>query len=135
MYYGPVGETAFLVSMTVSDILDLMVMYGIRWVGECHPAYKIVPDERSSRFFVRSLEGDKESFRRELEAIGLTVAGFDRTTQEYCVHGTESMYEPVATLWWTGMVASVPGRPFFHYERAGRQRYYAEVLPRPIRHP
>jgi len=116
MYYGSVGRTSFLVAMTVSDILDLMVLDGIRWVGELYPEYKIVPGGRNSKFFVRSLEGDTTRFRRELRDTGVFVMGFDTDTQEYYVRSSQDIYDMVAKLWWVARVSGARGEPFFQPE-------------------
>lgn len=116
IYYGRVGRTSFLVGMTVSDILDLMVNEGIRWVGELYPEYKIVPGGRNSKFYVRSLEGDTVGFRRELRDIGAIVMGFDRETQEYFVRSGSDNYDAVAKLWWVARVSGTGAEPFFQPE-------------------
>jgi hypothetical protein len=116
VYYGRVGRTSFLVGMTVSDILDLMVNEGIRWVGEFYPEYKIVPGGRNSKFYVRSLEGDTVGFRRELRDVGVFVMGFDRDTQEYYVRSSQDTYDEVAKLWWVARVSGSGAKPFFQPE-------------------
>ncbi len=116
LYYGSIGRTSFLVGMTVSDILDLMVDDGIRWVGELYPEYKIVPGGRNSKFFVRSLEGDTTGFRRELRDTGVFVMGFDSDTQEYYVRSSQDIYDMVAKLWWVARVSGARGEPFFQPE-------------------
>jgi hypothetical protein len=112
-YYGPVGRTSFLVSMPVSDILDLMVREGIRWIGEYYPEYKIVPGGRNTKFYVLSLEGDTTGFRRELRDAGVFVMDFDPETQEYYVRSSQDVYSRVASFWWVARVSGVPGEPFF----------------------
>jgi hypothetical protein len=119
VYYGPIGPTSFLVAMTVTDILDLMVADGIRWVGEFYPEYKIVPGGRSTKFYVLSLEGDTIEFRRELRDAGVFVMGFDHVTQEYYVRSSEDSYSPVTSLWWVARVSGISGEPFFQQEDAG----------------
>ena len=116
MYYGRVGRTSFLVGMTVSDILDLMVSEGIRWVGEFYPEYKIVPGGRNSKFYVLSLEGDTIGFRRELRAAGVFVMGFDPDTQEYYVRSSQDTYDTIAKLWWVARVSGSNDTPFFQPE-------------------
>jgi hypothetical protein len=113
VYYGPVGRTSFLVSMTVSDILDLMVLDGIRWIGEFYPEYKIVPGGRNSKFYVLSLEGDTIGFRRELRDAGVFVMGYDPETAEYYVRSSEDTYDAIASLWWVGRISGTGGEPFF----------------------
>jgi len=116
LYYGPVGRTSFLVSMTVSDILDLIVSDDIRWVGEFYPEYKIVPGGRNTKFYVLSLEGDTIGFRRELRNVGVFVMDFDPGTQEYFVRSSQDVYDSVASLWWVARVSGVAGEPFFQPE-------------------
>jgi hypothetical protein len=116
IYYGPVGRTSFLVSMTVSDILDLMVLEGIRWVGEYYPEYKIVPGGRAAKFYVMSLEGDTVRFRRELRDAGVFVMGFDAETQEYYVRSSRDTYKAVSSLWWVARISASSGEPFFQPE-------------------
>ena len=112
-YYGPVGRTAFLVGMTVSDILDLMVDEEIRWAGEFYPDYKIVPGGRNTKFYVRSLEGDSIEFRRELRDAGVFVMRYDPGTGEYYVRSSQDNYGRVASLWWVARVSGISGEPFF----------------------
>ena len=112
-YYGPVGRTAFLVAMTVSDILDLMLDNEIRWAGEFYPEYKIVPGGRNTKFYVLSLEGDTIEFRRELRDAGVFVMQHDPETGEYFVRSSRDNYDRVASLWWVARVSCVPGEPFF----------------------
>ncbi len=116
VYYGRVGRTSFLVGMTVSDILDLMVNEGIRWVGEFYPEYKIVPGGRNSKFYVFSLEGDTVGFRRELRDAGVFVMGFDHDTHEYYVRSSRDTYDTVARLWWVARVSGSEAEPFFQPE-------------------
>jgi hypothetical protein len=112
-YYGPVGLTSFLVAMTVSDILDLMLDNEIRWAGEFYPEYKIVPGGRNTKFYVLSLEGDTIEFRRELRDAGVFVMQHDPETGEYFVRSSRDNYDRVASLWWVARVSCVPGEPFF----------------------
>jgi len=114
--YGPVGRTSFLVSMTVSDILDIMVNDEIRWVGELYPEYKIVPGGRNSKFYVRSLEGDMTRFRRELRDAGVFVMGYDPETREYFVRSSQDTYDRVAKMWWVARISGDGGDPFFQPE-------------------
>ena len=115
-YYGPVGRTAFLVGMTVSDILDLMLDNEIRWAGEFYPDYKIVPGGRNTKFYVLSLEGDTIKFRRELRDTGVYVMRYDQETEEYFVRSSQDIYNRVASLWWVARVSGVSGEPFFQPE-------------------
>jgi hypothetical protein len=115
-YYGPVGRAAFLVGMTVSDILDLMLDNDIRWAGEFYPDYKIVPGGRNTKFYVLSLEGDTIEFRRELRDAGVYVMRYDQETEEYFVRSSQDIYGRVASLWWVARVSGVSGEPFFQPE-------------------
>jgi hypothetical protein len=102
--------------MTVSDILDLMVVDGIRWVGELYPEYKIKPGGRNTKFYVRSLEGDTIGFRRELRDTGVFVMGFDADTGEYYVRSSEDNFDMIAKLWWVARISDARGEPFFQPE-------------------
>ena len=115
-YYGPVGRTAFLMGMTVSDILDLMLDNEIRWAGEFYPDYKIVPGGRNTKFYVLSLEGDTIEFRRALRDAGVYVMRYDQETEEYFVRSSQDIYSRVASLWWVARVSGVSGEPFFQPE-------------------
>lgn len=112
IFYGGVGPCSFLVAMPVTTVLDLLVDTGIRWAGEYRPVYKIEPGGRNQTFYVRSLEGDRLEFRRDLSDVGLDVISYDARTGEYTVFSTIDLYEDVAGLWWTASVSSRPDNPF-----------------------